>query len=502
MRRVIQLKDKLDILMRYYKYGEGIKRIAKNTGFSRNTVREYIREFEEKRNALIVQDPDIDTLSIIDNIVEKPKYDSSSRVQDVMKEEYISKIKGYLSDNEYKSQNGLRKQCMTAQDMHEALKKHGYKGSYPTTVIYVRELRNKAKEAFIKQIYEYGDVCEFDWGDVKLRQGDKIKVFKMAVFTLAKTNARIAFLYRREDTQAFIESHARFFEITKGVFKTMVYDNMKVAVAKFVGNHEKEATDALKKLSLFYGFKFRFCNIHSGNEKGHVERSVDVVRRKAFSECIDFSFEEAVNHLEKVLSDHNGSKLEEERGYLLPYPGKYETADVRECFVDKYSTIIYLNNRYSVPDHLVGKYVQTKAYIDEIIILYGKEKIATHKRLYGLKEWSVDIYHFIKTITRKPGTLKGSLALSQLQEDLKLIYAKYFSNSPKEFIQVLEMVGNLGKDNVVNKIKQLDSSNISVSFDNIKAIVLRNNDTVDNDDTAVRMLSLYDKLYKIGDEAI
>jgi len=41
-------------------------------------------------------------------------------------------------------------------------------------------------------------------------------------------------------------------------------------VRKFVGRNEKEATEDLIKISLYYGFKYRFCNIASGNEKGHV----------------------------------------------------------------------------------------------------------------------------------------------------------------------------------------------------------------------------------------
>ena len=499
---MLKLKDKLDVLMRHYKYGEGIKKIAKETGFSRNTVRDYIRKFEKKRKILISQDSKTNTLSIIDNIVEKPNYDSSSRIRTIMVDNYIKEIKRYLSENEYKAQNGLKKQCARVQDMHAALMKIGYKGSYSTTCNYVRALRKKAKEAFIKQIYEFGDVCEFDWGDVKLRHNDKIKSYKLAVFTSAKNNARIAFLYKREDTQAFIDAHVKFFEITKGVFKTMVYDNMKVAVAKFVGHHEKEATDALKKLSLFYGFNYRFCNIYSGNEKGHVERSVDVIRHKAFSISFDFSFEEAKKHLKAILLKHNGNKLEEELPHLLPYPGKYETAEIRECFVDKYSTISYLNNRYSVPDHLVGKYVTLKAYIEEIVILYKKEKIATHKRLYGFHEWNINIYHFIKTIHRKPGALRGSLALSQLQNDLKQIYIKYFKKKPKEFIKVLELTGNMGKEKVFNRINKLNSNNIPINLDNIKATVLRNNDVVDNNETAITVLSQYDKLYNIGGKAI
>jgi transposase-like protein len=496
------LKDKLDVLMRYNKYGEGIRKIARETGFSRNTVREYIRKFEEDRKALMKQDPDMDTLCIIDTIVEKPQYNSCKRTREVMTDEFIEKIKEYLSDNDFKRENGLKKQCMTAQDIHENLLLEGYKGSYPTTCIYVRNLKNKAKEAFIKQIYEFGDICEFDWGDIKLRHEGKIKAFKIAVFTSAKNNARVAFLYKREDMQAFIDAHARFFELMNGVYKTMVYDNMKVAVAKFVGLHEKEPTEALKKLSLFYGFNYRFCNIYSGNEKPHVERSVDVIRRKAFSRSFDFAFEEAEEHLKKILKAHNGNLIEEEKPYLMPYPGKYETAEIRECFVDKYSTISYLNNKYSVPDHLVGKYVCLKAYVGEIVILQNKEKIASHKRLYGFNEWSINIYHYVRTITRKPGSLKGSLALSQLQDDLKQIYIKCFTDRPKEFIKVLELAGDIGKDKVLNKISELDANNIPVTFDNIKAVVFRKEDSIDDNINAVAMLTIYDNLFSIGGKAI
>ena len=186
----------------------------------------------------------------------------------------------------------------------------------------------------------------------------------------------------------------------------------------------------------------------------------------------------------------------------MPYPGKYETAEIRECFVDKYSVISYLNNKYSVPDHLVGKFVCLKAYVEEIILLYGKEKIATHKRLYGSNEWSINIYHYVRTITRKPGALKGSLALSQLQDDLRQIYINHFKETPKEFIKVLELAGDLGKDKVLTKIHELDSNNICVTFDNIKAIVLRKDDVIDDNNNAVLMLSTYDVLYNIGGKAI
>ena len=46
----------------------------------------------------------------------------------------------------------------------------------------------------------------------------------------------------------------------------MVYDNMRVAVKK-IGN-EKEPTEALVKLSLYYGFHYRFVIQQAEMKKG------------------------------------------------------------------------------------------------------------------------------------------------------------------------------------------------------------------------------------------
>ena len=55
---------------------------------------------------------------------------------------------------------------------------------------------------------------------------------------------------------------------TSGVPAMMVYDNMRVAIKSFVGG-DKKPTEALMKMSGFYCFEYRFCNVRAGWEKGH-----------------------------------------------------------------------------------------------------------------------------------------------------------------------------------------------------------------------------------------
>ena len=94
-----------------------------------------------------------------------------------------------------------------------------------------------------------------------------------------------------------MESYRNFFPQVKGVPPMMVYDNMRVAIREFAGV-EKKPTDALLRMSNFYRYNYRFCNIRACWEKGHVERSVEYVRRKAFGINLHFeNLEDAGRHL-------------------------------------------------------------------------------------------------------------------------------------------------------------------------------------------------------------
>ena len=275
------MAEKLEILKKYFVDGVSKKEISRSLHVSRNTVRAYINEYEQFKNSLTGEN--YNDYYIINKMLDKPKFNCSKRVKRVLTDEIKAILIEFINNNKNKIISGRSKMIMTAKDMYEELIDKGYQISYPTVVNFVRDFKenNQTHEAYIKQVYAPGEVCEFDWGDVKLNIDGKTITLKMAVFTLAYSNYRFAYLYHNENTFSFVDAHIRFFNHINGVPMTMVYDNMRVAVAKFVGRNEKEATEALKKMSIYYGFNYRFCNIRSGNEKGHVENSVEFIRRKS-----------------------------------------------------------------------------------------------------------------------------------------------------------------------------------------------------------------------------
>ena len=371
----------------------------------------------------------------------------------------------------------------------EALRDEAYDIGYTTVCNAVRDIERKIREAFVKQQYSWADAAEFDWGEVKLIISGKLKVFQMGAFTACMSNYRYADLYYSQKMENFLHMHSEFFDHVGGVYRELSYDNLRSAVARFVGKNDKKPTDDLLKLSAYYNFRFRFCNAGQAHEKGHIERSIEYIRRRVFSKRDVFSsLDEAREYLKEELKKLNlrgqtlengrsaASMLSEEKGYLLPLPPKYDSARVGERRVNKYSVIEIDSCFYSVPDAYVGEFVFVKVYPANIIIYYKDSEIAAHKRCYGHFEWAIEIEHYRQTFLKKPGALANSLALLQAAPQLKEIYRKYYIECEKDFIELLEIIAIYGLDKIGQAIDKLEAiSPGGINTDKIKMIVQRDN---------------------------
>ncbi|MDI9412812.1 MAG: IS21 family transposase [Bacillota bacterium] len=484
---MIKLKQKQDILIMFFRDGKSQRAIARETGVSRKTISKYIKEYEVQKNQLLGADPGSDIGELTDSIVAAPKYDSSNRKKRKVTAKVVTAIQTHLDANEKKRQNGQSKIQKKKIDIYEALVAEGFDISYSTVCNTIRKMQNQAAEAFIKARYELGDVCEFDWGEAKLRVAGKMTKIQLSVFTGAAGNYRHAEAFLKQDTPCFLESHAEFHEHLGNVYKLMVYDNTRVAVKRLAGA-EGEPTDALLQLSLYYGFKFRFCNPNSGNEKPHVERSVEYVRRKAFSSKDEFdSLEEINEHLRNICAELNAKPqkgldgktaldiLEAERPYLLPGLPKYDAARITELRVNKYSVVMVDGCYYSVPDKHVGQMVLTKVYSNEIRCFYEGAPIAAHARKMGSNLWTIDLNHYLSTLKKKPGALASSVALHQADPRLQKIYRQHYITKERDFIDLIFFISEHGLEKVEEAISLLTKvSPLEVTTETIKAICGRN----------------------------
>ena len=491
---MISLKDKQKIIVSHFLEGKSQWEIYRQEGFDRKTIRKYIEQYEASKQKLLSSDDD--KLILIEELVEAPKYDISNRSKIKLTDEIMDRIDFFINENEIKRQTGMSKQQKKKIDMYECLIEEGYDIGYQTVCNYVKNKLNEKKEAYIRQEYALGDVVEFDWGHVNLNIDGISKNVQMAVFTTAKGNFRYAYLYNNQKMESFLDSHVKFFNEIGGVHKTVVYDNMKVAVKKFVSRTEKEPTEDLLKLSMYYGFKYRFCNARRGNEKGHVEKSVEYVRRKAFNNIYTFETLEQANiqlnqSLEKLNSkprkyyDNKSSKdiLAEEVPHLVKLMPSYDIARTAEIRVTKYSVVSIDENKYSVPDSLVGKFVTSKTYPQNILIYHNNIKVAEHVRNFGSHTWNIKIEHYLNTLKKKPGAIHSSTAMQQVNPRLQTIYNQHYTENPKEFIELIEIISDNGLKKIEKIIKELEKINpLEVNTEKIKLLCDRNNDEHDNND--------------------
>lgn len=434
--------EKQQIIISYYRQGISQRQIAKTLHISRKTVKKYILQYKEER----------DQSGDEQGIVLPPKYDTSSRSKIKLTDSVIEYIERCLEKNDQKRSTGWAKQCMANTDIHEALIKNGYDIGYTTVCNYVRQYRQKQQAVYIRQTYDPGSQVEFDWGYVKLKIGGKQKNLMLAVFTLAYSNHRWARLFYRQDMPSFLQAHVLYFNQINGIPKQVVYDNMKTAVAKFtIRQSDKKPTQDLLRISTYYQFDFRFCNAGKGNEKGHVEKSVEYVRRKSFCDVDGFcSLDDANQHLDNIVRDLNSRCVKRKKTSIkedlllehkhfahLPVTD-YDIAVVQSYKMDKYHTISVDTNQYSVPESVTDPTVNVKVFPAHIHIYDSTNKcVARHQRLHAKYEWVINIDHYWKSLHVKPGALPHSTAMKQAPPLLKEVYYNYYHTIPKVFIELI-----------------------------------------------------------------
>jgi transposase len=458
---VIKLEE-MHTIITLKNQGKSNREVQRITGFNRRTVARYWQEYQEQVKRLSC----CGLRDAQEAMVTGPHYDTTSRQPVKYTPEIDQTLDEILSAESMKCQElGIKgKQRLTNVQIHQLVKDRGFDIGLTTVGNHLAVKRKLAKEAFIRQEYDLGQRLEYDFGEVKLVVGGIASTYYLAVIGSPASDFRWAGLYEDQSKDAFLDSHVRFFEMAGGVWREVVYDNMRNVVSRFIGRNERELNPDLLKMSLYYGFQVNVTNCFSPEEKGYVESAVKTIANKVFA--IDYRFDtldEARTHLARHLALLNAaSQIEQEKAVLLPYRPPLEIARISVATVDKYSFIRVANNFYSVPDYLVGERLTVKLYPSDVVIYAGMNEVCRHFRRRGHLEYAVDIYHYLDTLKKKPGAVKNSVALRS-QERLKAVFDRYFAKHPKDFVLLLAEYAACPIDEVARHIEIAATSNI-VSF--------------------------------------
>jgi transposase len=254
------------------------------------------------------------------------------------------------------------KQRHTAKRIFERLREeHSYSGGYTIVKDYVRQTRIGAREMFVPLSHAPGE-AQADFGEALVMIGGEEHTAHYLAFDLPHSDDCFVVAFPAKTTEAFLEGHVRSFAYFGGVPRYILYDNTKLAVARILGDGERQKTRAFSELQSHYLFAEKFGHPAKGNDKGKVEGLIGYARRNfmvpvprasSWEELNRYLEAACMNRRERRLRGHRetiAERFERDRATLLPLPAApLEACEKITTRVTSVSLVRYRCNDYSVP---------------------------------------------------------------------------------------------------------------------------------------------------------
>jgi transposase len=275
--------------------GWGIRRIARELGLSRNTVRAYARSLERFRADVVAEK------------ILKGSAPSSGVQTDPLSTAGNTGRKSLCDDHAElilaKFEEGL-----TAQRIYQDLRVEiAFTGSYQSVKRYVRRLRRTDPQLVHRIEVEPAEEVQVDFGSgptLLQSQGQKRKTW---IFRLVLSYSRKAYSQAvlRQDTETFLRCIEAAFREFGGSTLTINLDNLKAAVLK-ANWADPELNPKLIDFARHYRTTIMPCLPGVPEHKGKVENSVAYVKENAlagrkFSSLAELNL--ALAHWEKTVAD-------------------------------------------------------------------------------------------------------------------------------------------------------------------------------------------------------
>jgi transposase len=383
-----------------------------------------------------------------------------------------------------------RKQRHTAKRIFERLRaEYQYSGGYTIVKDYVRGAKIGGQEMFVPLSHPPGE-AQADFGEaLVVIAGRECKAHFMA-FDLPYSDDCFVQAFPAETTEAFLEGHVRAFAYFGAVPTRILYDNTTLAVARILGDGQRQKTRAFSELQSYYLFAEKFGRPAKGNDKGKIENLVGYARRNFMVPIPRATSWEELNtqlaadcrvrrarrmrgHTETI-----AERFEGDQAAMLPLPAApYEACEKVTLRVSSISLVRYRTNDYSVPTRFGHRQVLLKGYVHRVEIICGAEVIARHQRSYERETAVYDPLHYLALLEQKSSALNQAAPLVgwQLPESFaelrRLLEARLSKHGSREYIQVLRLLETFALEEVTAAIE--DAMRLgAISFDAVRHLVL------------------------------
>jgi transposase len=355
------------------------------------------------------------------------------------------------------------KQRHTAAQLFRRLQdEHGYPGSYPTVRRYVAAHRRHSCATFIPLAHPPGSRLEADFGHIHVDFPDGRRLIPFLVTVWAYSNAPFVVALPTERTEAVLDGMVRALEFFAAVPREVWWDNPKTVATRILRGRQRQLHPRYAALASHYTFEPKFCLPAQAHEKPDVESGVRAVQRRFATPVPRVAgLAELNEHMRQRCLDERrravrsaagafviGDRFAEEVAAAARLPVRaFDPCIERQAVADKYQTVAFDTNRYSVPRPWAFRAVTVKGYVDRVVVVAGGQVVAEHSRCYEHSQQILDPMHFLAALERRPAALdhapvyrdwRPTAALAGFRRELE---AKHGTpGGTRQFIRVLQLL--------------------------------------------------------------
>jgi transposase len=311
------------------------------------------------------------------------------------------------------------KQRHTAMQLFRRLREeHGYQGGYDQVRRYVGKHRRDRRETFIPLAHDPGQRLEADFGHIHVDFADGRRPVPVLVTAWAYSNYPFVMALPSERTEAILAGLVEAFTFFGCVPHEVWWDNPTTVVSQIFQGRQRRPNERYAALASHYTFEPLFCMPARGNEKPYAENRVKVVQRQWATPVPQAADRTALNaylrdrctaEADRTVAGREesiGQRFLRDRAEALPLPPRpFDACVVQAAQVDKYQTVRFDRNRYSVPRACAYHAVMVKGYIDRIEVVDAGQVVARHERSYGRDQQVLDPLHYLAALGRRPAAL-------------------------------------------------------------------------------------------------
>jgi transposase len=368
------------------------------------------------------------------------------------------------------------KQRHTAAQLFRRLQdEHGYPGSYPTVRRYVAAHRHASRPTFIPLAHPPGHRLEADFGHIHVDFPDGRRQVPFLVTVWAYSNAPFVLALPTERTEAILHGMVRALEFFGAVPREVWWDNPKTIATLILRGRQRRLHPRYAALASHYTFEAKFCLPAQAHEKPDVESGVRAVQRRFatpvprvadITELNEYMRIRCLDERRRTVRSASGAfvigdRFAEELAAAARLPERaFDPCIERQAVADKYQTVAFDANRYSVPRPWAFRAVTVKGYVDRVVIVAGGQVVAMHARCYDRSIQVLDPVHYLATLERRPAALdhapvyrdwKPTAALAGLRRELEGQHG--MPGGTRQFIRVLQLLAEHPQARVARAIE-------------------------------------------------